>query len=96
MHAVKVLHQLGYRHGDLPDNIVWTVDEDPVIVDLMRVRTHHCLEDSCSEIEAMRQCLGLTRRDADLWSLVVRSYREQEPGMFVTGKPHSPKLGTEA
>ncbi|KAK0244287.1 hypothetical protein EDD85DRAFT_978147 [Armillaria nabsnona] len=96
MHAVKVLHQLGYRHGDLPDNIVWTVDEDPVIVDLMRVRTHHCLGDSCSEIEAMRQCLGLTRRDADLWSLVIRPYREQEPGMFVTGKPHSPKLGTEA
>ncbi|PBK97762.1 hypothetical protein ARMGADRAFT_651260 [Armillaria gallica] len=96
MHAVKVLHQLGYRHGDLPGNIVWTVDEDPVIVDLMRVRTHHCLGDSCSEIEAMRRCLDLTRRDADLWSLVVRPYREQEPRMFVTGKPHSLKLGIEA
>ncbi|PBK99496.1 hypothetical protein ARMGADRAFT_1008022 [Armillaria gallica] len=92
IHAVKLLHQLGYKHGELLDgNIIWTTDEDPVIIDLVGAKRHHC-GSSCSEVETLRQYLGLTRRDAELWSLVVRPTRDQEAGMFVGGKPRSPQL----
>ncbi|KAK0437134.1 uncharacterized protein EV420DRAFT_1770128 [Desarmillaria tabescens] len=95
IHAVKLLHQLGYRHGELlDDNIVWTVDEDPVIIDLVSARKHRC-GTSCREVEDVRQHLGLTHYDAELWSLVVRPTREQEAGMFVGGKPRSPQLAED-
>ncbi len=78
-----MLHQFGYRHGELlDDNIVWTMDEDPVIIDLVGARKHRCGSE-CREVEEVRRCLGLTRHDAELWSLVVRPSREQEAGMFV-------------
>ncbi|SJL07188.1 uncharacterized protein ARMOST_10531 [Armillaria ostoyae] len=83
IHAVKMLHQYGYRHGELlDDNIIWTMDEDPVIVDLVGAKKHRCGSE-CREVEDVRRYLGLMRHDAELWSLVVRPSREQEAGMFV-------------
>ncbi|KAK0201552.1 hypothetical protein DFS33DRAFT_1276431 [Desarmillaria ectypa] len=95
IHAIKLLHQLGYRHGELlDDNIIWTTDEDPVIIDLVGAKKHRC-GSLCREVEDVRQHLGLTRYDAGLWSLVVRPTRDQEPGMFVGGKPRSPQLAQD-
>ncbi|KAK0449413.1 hypothetical protein EV421DRAFT_1900103 [Armillaria borealis] len=75
MHAVKALHHLGYTHGDVLENIVWTTGGDPVVVGLGGVRTHWCRGDACVEIEDVWVCLGLMREDEELWSSVVRRKR---------------------